>query len=74
MNTYTKEKTNIIRKIILKSDNLSNYKMPFIKSTKLLDEIKEYNSVLDWASDQKMYVDMLEKFRSKTFKKRINKK
>lgn len=63
--SYTDEKKQILRKIVINGDKLKKYKTPYIKSVKLYKEVKEYNSILEWASDQSDYIKILEQFREK---------
>lgn len=63
--SYTDEKKQIIRRIVIDGDKLKKYKTPYIKSIKLYEEVKQYNNILDWASDQQEYVKVLTQFREK---------
>lgn len=64
--SYSKEKTEIIKKIVINGNNIKSYKKPFIKSIKLFKEVNQYNNIIEWAGDQTEYYKLLSKFRNKT--------
>jgi hypothetical protein len=68
--SYIEEKNKILRNIVINGDKLKKYKPPYIQSIELYKEIKKYNNIVDWASDQKEYLTLLENFRNKKLNKK----
>lgn len=70
---YKNEKELLIKKAVTRGYNIKNLNVPYIKSKKLYKEIKSYRSIFEWISDQELYADYLEEYRTKNFCKRRKK-